>query len=196
MDPLKYELLRDEQGRAVEQRQAVENEQQRRAREVADRAAAARAAEQEKIKLQARREAELEKAKSFEWQKARYGQRQREQAAAQERAENRSAHLKENDPVEYAREQRDRQKSEQRAADEHGIKSGWEQQRTQAAKSPQREIPAREQVERSRENGEGAERKEPNKWRREMSEQMRQEIDRERANDEREREQERERSGR
>ena len=47
-----------------------------------------------------------------------------------------------------------------------------------------------------RENGEAGERKEPNKWRRGMSEQTRQQIDRGRANDEREREQERERSGR
>ena len=161
MDPLKYEVLRDEQ------RRAVENEQQRSAKEAAHRAA--QQAEREKIKTQARREAELEKARGFERQNAGYDQRQREEAASQKREANRSAYLKVNDPREYARQERDKQIKDQRAADERGIKSRWERQCAQAQKLPQREIPGREQPEKSRENGDAAERKELNKWRRGMS---------------------------
>jgi colicin import membrane protein len=189
MDPLKYEVLRDEHGRAVE------NEQQRRAKEAAD--LAARQAEQERIKAQARREPALEKARGFDGQKAGYDQRQREEAASQKREANRTAYLKVNDPPEYARQERDKQIKDQRTADERGFISRWEQQqRTQAQKPPQREIPGREQTEKSRENGDVAERKEPNKYWREMSEQTREAIDKVRENDEREHTRERERSGR
>jgi hypothetical protein len=193
MDPLKYEVLRDEH------RRAVENEQQRRAKEAAD--LAARQTEQERIKARARREAELEKARGFDGQKAGYDQRQREEAASQKREANRTAYLKVHDPREYARQERDKQIKDQRTADELEIVSRWEQQRTQASKQPQREQPQRENpereiLERSRENGDVAERKEPNKYRREMSEQTREAIDMVLANDALEHTRERERSGR
>jgi hypothetical protein len=185
MDPLKYEVLRDEH------RRAMENEQQRRAKEAADRTA--RQAEPERIKAQARREAELEKARGFEGLKTGYDQRQREEAASQKREANRSAYLKVNDPREYARQERDKQIKDQCAADQRGLISRWEQQqRTQAQKPPQREIPGRELAERPREHGYAGERKEPNKWRRGMSEQKRQEIER-RTIDPREHTRERER---
>ena len=170
MAPLKYEVLRDEH------RRAMENELQRRAKEAADRTA--RQAEPERIKTQARREAELEKARGFEKQKTGYDQHQREEAASQKREANRSAYLKVNDPREYARQERDKQIKDQRAADQRGLISRWERQCAQAQKLPQREIPVREQAERPREHGYAGERNEPNKWRRGMSEQKRQEIDR------------------
>jgi hypothetical protein len=186
MEPLKYEVLRDEH------RRAMENEQQRLAKEAAD---LVRQAEQERTKAQARREPELEKARGFDGPKAGYDQRQREKAASQKREANRTAYLKVNDPREYARQERDKQIKDQRTADERGFISRWEQQRTQAQKPPQREIPGREQAERPREHGYAGE-KEPNKYWREMSEQTREAIDKVRENDERERSQERERSGR
>lgn len=170
MKPLKYEELRDEH------RRAMENDQQRHAKEAADRAT--QQAEREKIKTQARREAELEKARGFERQKTGYEQSQREAAASQKREANRSAYLKVNDPPEYARQERDKRLKDERAADQRGIKSRWERQFAQAQKPPQREIPGREQAERPREHGYAGERNEPNKWRRGMSEQKRQEIDR------------------
>jgi hypothetical protein len=170
MEPLKYEVLRDEH------RRAMENEKQRRAKEAAD--LAARQTEPERIKAQARREAELEKARGFEGLKTGYDQRQRDAAASQKREANRTAYLKVNAPREYARQERDKQLKDQRAADELGIKSRWERQCAQAQKLPKREIPGREQAERPREHGYAGERNETNKWRRGMSEQKRQEIDR------------------
>src|ERR1700759_3107327 len=100
MKPLKYEELRDEH------RRAMENDQQRRAKEAAD--LAARQTEPERIKARARREAELEKARGFERQKTGYEHRQREEAARQKRAANRSAYLKVNDPLEYGRQEREK----------------------------------------------------------------------------------------
>jgi hypothetical protein len=120
----------------------------------------------DKIRAQARREVELEKAKRYEWQKIGFEQREREAMAAARLQSQREQYQKTHDPNEHAKIIKEKQRLDEWYARDKAFKDRW------ANRAQQK--PGREQTDRSREQGDAAQSREASRWGREFSEAARQ----------------------
>jgi hypothetical protein len=173
LNPLRYEALRDAQRLADEKERERQDSAEHRSRDAAKSEKPSPELDRETIQKQARSQVDLENAVRFERQKDAYDQRQREEAAKNEREARRSEYMKTHDPVEYAREQKDNARRQE-----------WGRDRNQVAS------------EQEREKSDGAQAREPGKWANGQSERARALVEETRERDAREREDDRDRSER